>query len=103
MNNLRLTSIAVMSCGVIALSACSSENVFDNTSDAVVFVGKTAVKGAFGASRLVVRGAAAGARRLQTPVDQFPAGTIVCIGDNGDIYAAAIEEADGKFVCPDPL
>lgn len=93
---------AISLCCVVALSGCSSEKVFDNTTDAVVFVGSTAVKGVYGASRLVVRGAAAGVRRLQRPVEEYPAGTIVCYNSSGDIYAAAIEDSEGRFVCPDP-
>ena len=93
-----ITAIAI---SATLLSACSREKVFDNTTDAVVFVGSTAVKGVYGASRLVVRGAAAGVRRLQRPVDEYPAGTIVCYNDQGEIYSAAVE-VDDKFVCPDP-
>ncbi len=89
-------------CGLLAIAGCSREQVFDNTTDAVVFVGSTAVKGVYGASRLVVRGAAAGVRRLQRPVEDYPAGTIVCYNNSGDIYAAAIEDSEGRFVCPDP-
>ncbi|MEL6960309.1 MAG: hypothetical protein AAGL89_15290 [Pseudomonadota bacterium] len=85
-----------------SLSACTTEQVLDNTGDAVVFVGETAVRGVFGASRLVYRGAAAGVRRLQRPDGGFPAGTIVCQDVNGAIYAAAVENADGVHVCPDP-
>ncbi len=87
---------------VLSLSACSSEKVFNNTTDAVVFVGSTAVKGVFGASRLVVRGAAAGVRRLQRRVDGFPEGTVVCYNAQGEIYAAAVEIED-KLVCPVPV
>ncbi|MBT0959331.1 hypothetical protein IV417_18225 [Alphaproteobacteria bacterium KMM 3653] len=91
--------IAALAMGPIA--ACSSEKIFDNTTDSVVFVGKTAAKGAYGASRLVVRGAAAGVKRLQRPADGYEAGEIVCLNTSGQTYAAAVLEGD-KYVCPDP-
>lgn len=97
--NSKTVLVATVAC--FALSACSSAKIFDNTTDAVVFVSSTAVKGAYGASRLVVRGAAAGVKRLQRPADGFPAGAIVCLNDEGVTYAAAVE-TDGKFVCPAP-
>ncbi|MEJ6404407.1 hypothetical protein [Yoonia sp. 2307UL14-13] len=91
----------IAAAGLILLASCSREKIFDNTTDAVVFVGSTAVKGVFGASRLVVRGAAAGAKRLQRQEGPYPPGTIVCFDDQGALYAAAVE-TEGKFVCPDP-
>ncbi len=44
---------------IVALSACSTERVVDNTVDATGFVTKTAVKGTIGAGRLAVKGAKA--------------------------------------------
>ncbi len=94
-------TVLVVTVACFTLSACSSAKIFDNTTDAVVFVGSTAVKGVYGASRLVVRGAAAGVKRLQTPSDGYPAGAIVCLNEEGVTYAEAVE-TDGKFVCPAP-
>lgn len=102
MPNVRIKPILILSVGFFALASCSSEKIFDNTTDAVVFVGSSAVKGVFGASRLVVRGAAAGVKRLQRPSGEYPAGTIVCMNARGETYAAAVEQ-DGKYLCPDPI
>ncbi|RBW42332.1 hypothetical protein DS901_16720 [Loktanella sp. D2R18] len=43
----------------ITLSACTAEKVVDNTVGGTLFVGQTAVKGAVGAGKLVVRGTGA--------------------------------------------
>lgn len=86
---------------LVAVAACSSEKIADNTTDAVVFTGKTIVRGAVGAGKLVYKGAAAGVRALQEPTDEYPAGTIVCLAEDGRVYAA-VEEVDGKSVCPPP-
>lgn len=93
----RLIGAALAAAAV--LSACSTEKIADNTTDVVVFVGKSAVKTAVGAGKLVVRGAAAGARRLQEPKAGYPAGTVVCLNDAGEIYAAAVIE-NNEGVCP---
>ena len=95
------TKFIIVAIGFFGVASCSTAKIADNTTDAVVFVGKNAVKGVFGASRLVVRGAASGVQRLQRPTDGFPTGTIVCLNDAGEKYAAAVE-TDGKFICPDP-
>ena len=98
--NIKMTiSAAVL--GAFALSACSAENVADNTSDAVIFVGKTAVKGAVGAGKYAYRGGKAAvtkARGSQADRGDFPAGTAVCSNASGGYYAA-LENAEGKFVC----
>ncbi|MEX5726728.1 hypothetical protein Ga0609869_000081 [Rhodovulum iodosum] len=83
----------------VVLSGCSTRKIADNTTDAVVFVGKTAVNTAAGAGQLVMRGAAAGARRLQEPAQGYPAGTVVCLNDAGEISAAAVTDGD-EGVCP---
>lgn len=83
------------------LTACSSENIADNTSDAVIFVGKTAVKGAIGAGKLAVRGgkaAVAKARASTAQKGDFPAGTAVCTNASGGYYKA-LETESGQFVC----
>ena len=41
---------------LVAVSACSTEQVVDNTVGATGFVAKTAVKGTIGAGKLVVKG-----------------------------------------------
>ncbi|MGR3501983.1 hypothetical protein [Pseudaestuariivita sp.] len=88
---------------LLVLTACTDDNsVAGSTTDAVVFVGKTAVKGVYGASRLVVRGAASGVKRLQKRTPNYAAGTIVCYNSKGEIYSEALEDNTGKFVCPDP-
>ncbi|MGP6087281.1 hypothetical protein [Antarctobacter jejuensis] len=38
------------------MGACSAERAFDNTVDASLFVGKTAVKATAGATKLAVKG-----------------------------------------------
>ncbi|RED12982.1 hypothetical protein [Pontivivens insulae] len=44
---------------VLALGACSAEQVVDNTVDGTLFVGETAVRGAVGVGKLAVRGTGA--------------------------------------------
>lgn len=41
---------------LVTVSACSTEQVVDNTVGATGFVAKTAVKGTIGAGKLVVKG-----------------------------------------------
>jgi hypothetical protein len=48
--------IAALMGAVLAVSACSTEQVVDNTVGATGFVAKTAVKGTIGAGKLAVRG-----------------------------------------------
>jgi hypothetical protein len=87
--------------GTLVLGACSTEKIADNTSDAVVFVGKTAVKGAVGAGKLAVRGgraAIAKARESRAEKTDFPPGTPVCLNEAGGYYRALENEA-GQLVC----
>lgn len=49
----RATAAALV---LILLGACSAERAFDNTVDASLFVGKTAVKATAGATKLAVKG-----------------------------------------------
>lgn len=93
--------VILMSALVLGGAACSTEKIADNTTDAVVFVGKTAVRGAAGAGKLAYRGAAAGVRTLRQPTEEYPAGTIVCLDDDGEIYSAAQQTVDGRTVCPE--
>jgi len=51
----KLMIIAVLG-SVVAVSACSTNQVADNTGAAAGFVAKTAVKGTVGAGKLVVKG-----------------------------------------------
>ncbi|WP_376870510.1 hypothetical protein [Albirhodobacter sp. R86504] len=48
---------AILLGATVALSACSTDQVAGNTADATGFVAKTAVKGAYGAGKLAVKGA----------------------------------------------
>ncbi|SFR36484.1 hypothetical protein SAMN04488005_0978 [Yoonia tamlensis] len=45
--------------GAVALSACSTEKVVDNSVDGTLFVGRAAVKGVVGVGKLAVRGTGA--------------------------------------------
>ena len=44
---------------VVALAACSTEKVVDNSVDGTLFVGRAAVKGVVGVGKLAVRGTGA--------------------------------------------
>lgn len=96
MQNLRLLVGSLL---LVLAAGCSTEKIAGNTTDAVVFIGKTALKGVVGAGKLAAKGAAAVVRKLREPTDGYKAGTIVCLDQNDDIYAA-VEEQDGDFVCP---
>ncbi len=89
----------ILLAATVVLAGCSSSKIADNTTDAVVFTGKTLVKGAVGAGKLVYKGTAAGIAELKEPTEEYPAGTIVCLNTEGQIYAATVE-VDGKTVCP---
>ena len=52
----RTMMIAALVTALVAVSACSTEQVVDNTVGATGFVVKTAVKGTIGAGRLAVNG-----------------------------------------------
>lgn len=94
-----LSRPALLVAAVLLTAGCSSSKIADNTTDAVVFTGKTLVKGAVGTGKLVYKGTAAGIAELREPTDEYPAGTIVCLNADGQIYAATIE-VDGKTLCP---
>ena len=55
-HNVKIGLIAVT---VTLLSACSTEQVVDNTFETGAFVGRTAVKGAVGASKIAYKGTSA--------------------------------------------
>lgn len=48
--------IVALTGAMVSLSACSTEQVVDNTVGATGFVAKTAVKGTIGAGKLAVKG-----------------------------------------------
>lgn len=54
--NARTITIAALIAGVAGLSACSSDQVIDNTVGVAAGGAKIAAKGAVGAGRLVYRG-----------------------------------------------
>ncbi len=54
--NARTITIAALIAGVASLSACSSDQVIDNTVGVVAGGTKMAAKGAVGAGRMVYRG-----------------------------------------------
>jgi len=56
MLNAKAVLTAAMISALAAISACSTEQVVDNTVGATGFVAKTAVKGTVGAGRLAVKG-----------------------------------------------
>ncbi|MFG5381581.1 hypothetical protein [Yoonia sp. R2-816] len=55
----RKAVLGLAAIAMIALSACSTEKVVDNTVDGTLFVGRAAVKGVVGAGKLAVRGTGA--------------------------------------------
>lgn len=85
---------------VCLLPGCAAVTAGKAATDVAVFAGTTAAKGVYGAGRLVVRGTAAGVRRLRAPSGDFPAGATVCIGADGEVYALAREDRRGRLVCP---
>jgi len=97
------TTIAAALISFSALTACSTENIADNTSDAVIFVGKTAVKGVVGAGKLAVRGGKAAITKAQesdAKRGDFPPGTAVCTNASGGYYEALENEAGERFCLP---
>ena len=99
-SSFKTSTIMLVSVFVIA-GACSRQNIVDNTFDAGVFVGKTAVKGAVGAGKLAVRGTKAAiqaARESNAAKSDFPSGTAVCENASGGYYAALIND-DGDLYC----
>ncbi|WP_417206329.1 hypothetical protein [Antarctobacter sp.] len=55
MNPRGLTATAA-ALALMLMGGCSAERAFDNTVDASLFVGKTAVKATAGATKLAVKG-----------------------------------------------
>lgn len=99
-SNLKL-SLSAAAIATLTLGACSAENIADNTSDAAIFVGKTAVKGVVGAGKLAIRGGKAAVAKAQGSTAErgdFPAGTAVCTNSTGGYYEALKNEA-GESVC----
>ena len=56
MLNVKVVLTAAMISALTVVSACSTEQVVDNTVGATSFIAKTAVKGTVGAGRLAVIG-----------------------------------------------
>lgn len=56
MSNAKVVLTAAMISALAVVSACSTEQVVDNTVGATSFIAKTAVKGTVGAGRLAVKG-----------------------------------------------
>ncbi|SFE18390.1 hypothetical protein SAMN04488523_105247 [Sulfitobacter brevis] len=56
MFTVKKTMIVGLVGAMVALSACSTDQVVDTTGSTVGFVTKTAVKGTIGAGKLAVRG-----------------------------------------------
>lgn len=98
-NYLNKAALLAVVAAVMLGSACSRESVAENTADAVIWTGKTAVRGVYGAGKLAYRGAAAGIGKLREPKAGYPAGTVVCLNDEGEIYAAA-EIRQNEAICP---
>lgn len=93
-----LLAIALFS-SAMALQACSGEQIADNTVDATVFVGKTAVKSAVGAGKLAVKGGQAANKSIKARNSKFPAGSAICIDADGRQYLAPKTDA-GISYCP---
>lgn len=51
----KITAVAIFG-ALLGVSACTTNQVADNTGSAVGFVAKTAVKGTVGAGKLAVKG-----------------------------------------------
>lgn len=85
--------------GAMTLQACSGEQIADNTVDATVFVGKTAVKGAVGAGKLAVKGGKVANKSIKARNSKFPPGSAVCIDAEGQQYLAPVNDAGVSF-CP---
>ncbi|MEM7645065.1 MAG: hypothetical protein AAF366_21515 [Pseudomonadota bacterium] len=86
----------------LTLPGCAAVTVAGAATGAAATVGTTAVRGAVGAGRLVVGGTARGVRALTSSENGFEAGTLVCLDEDGEPYAAAIEQ-NGQTICPDPV
>lgn len=88
---------------LIALGACSAEQVTDNTVDAAKLTGKIVVNTAVGATKLAYRGSKAAYGAVQdarSPEGEtFPPGAVLCSRGDGT-YIPARQEADGSFACP---
>ncbi len=103
-------SFVILVCSGLALQACSTENIADNTFDGTVFVAKTtgkvvvgAGKLAYGAGKMAVKGGKAAvdnAQASRAAKTEFPRGTAVCENASGGFYAALSSEQGELFCLP---
>lgn len=93
--------LGLLAAAFVALTACSAENIADNTADVTIFLGKTAAKAAVEAGKLVFKGgklAVQAARDSTAGPTDFPPGTVICQNAQGGYYEA-LEATDGSFYC----
>jgi hypothetical protein len=89
---------AALVVSAVALSACTTRQVVENTGDAALGTTKLIVRGAIGAGKLAVRGTVAGVRKLSAPEAGFKAGQEVCVTRSGEVVGR-VDIIDGQRVC----
>lgn len=93
---------ALAAAAFLSLAACKTEQVTDRTGDAVVGAGRLAVNTAFGATKLVYRGARdtyRAVRDARNPEGEpFPPGTVLCTAGEG-VFVEAERRRDGQYSC----
>ncbi|MGM0661726.1 MAG: hypothetical protein ACQEUH_11195 [Pseudomonadota bacterium] len=93
---------ALAAAALLSLGACTTEQVTENTGDAVLGAGRLAVNTAVGATKLVYRGARGtyrAVRDARSPDGEpFPPGTFLCTVDDG-VFVEAERLPDGTYSC----
>ncbi len=101
---MKSTFPAVAVAALFSLGACTTEQVTENTGDAVLGTGRLAVNTAVGATKLVYRGARGtyrAVRDARNPEGEtFPPGTVLCRVDDG-VFVEAERDPDGTYTCDD--
>lgn len=96
----RLSAVALVA--VVALGACTTEQVAGNTGDAAKLVGRVAVNTTVGATKLAYRGARGtyrAVRDARNPEGEpFPPGTFLCSAGEG-VFVEAERGPDGSYDC----
>jgi hypothetical protein len=87
---------------LVSLGACTTEQVTENTGDAVLATGRLAVNTAVGATKLVYKGARGTYRAVseaRNPEGEpFPPGTFLCTVGEG-VFVEAEQRPDGSYTC----
>jgi hypothetical protein len=101
---MKSTFPALAVAALLPLGACTTEQVTENTGDAVVGAGRLAVNTAVGATKLVYRGARGtyrAVRDARNPEGEpFPPGTFLCTVGDG-VFVEAERGPDGNYNCDD--